>query len=135
MTIQVDFPDLTTLVQGFDKIGNLQKTYQDLNAADRQSGQISRTSGSQIDINLNATGGKIGRTQYMSQQELKNISQTIGNNPFEAIQDMFKEVPLINIDTQDITIKVPALTSDDIKKYQNYLMLWIAKNGQIAEDR
>jgi len=26
------------------------------------------------------------------------------------------------------------LTSDDITKYQNYLKLWLEKNGQILED-
>lgn len=77
----------------------------------------------------------MGRTQYISKQQLNNLSQTIGNNPFEAIQQMFKEVPLVTIDTKDITIKIPALTSDDIKKYQNYLKLRVQQNEKIVEDR
>jgi hypothetical protein len=48
---------------------------------------------------------------------------------------MFKEVPLVNIDTQSLTIKIPALTSEDINKYTNYLTLRVEKNGQILEDR
>ena len=135
MTIQVDLPDLTTFVQGFDKIGNLEKTYQELNANDKAAGYIASTSGSMLDINWDKTWWTLGRTQYVSKQELNNLSQTIGDNPFEAIQDIFKEVPLVNIDTQDINIKIPALTTDDIKKYQNYLKLRSEKNGKIVEDR
>jgi hypothetical protein len=45
---------------------------------------------------------------------------------------MFKEVPLINIDTKTINIKVPSLTSDDINKYTNYLKLRMVKNEAIV---
>ncbi|MEI6672328.1 MAG: hypothetical protein WCL02_02980 [bacterium] len=48
---------------------------------------------------------------------------------------MFKDVPLVNIDTKDLNVKIPALTSDDINKYESYLTLWIEKNGKILEDR
>lgn len=75
------------------------------------------------------------RTDKLSKQEINNISQKAGANPFEAVQQIFNEVPLVNIDSQDINIKIPALTSDDIKKYQNYLGLWIEKNNQIVQDR
>ena len=40
MTIQLDLPDITTLFQGFDKIGNLQKTYESLQAQDKANGYI-----------------------------------------------------------------------------------------------
>jgi hypothetical protein len=48
---------------------------------------------------------------------------------------MFKEVPLININTKDINVKIPALTSDEITKYGSYLQSWIEKNAKIVEDR
>ena len=47
---------------------------------------------------------------------------------------MFNAVPLINIDSKDLNIKIPSLTSDDIKKYQSLLTLWIAKNEKIVAD-
>jgi hypothetical protein len=47
---------------------------------------------------------------------------------------MFNEVPLVNIDSKDVNIKIPTLTSDDIIKYQNYLKLWVEQNAQILED-
>jgi hypothetical protein len=55
MTIQVDLPDVTTIVQGFDKIGNLSQTYQEINAKDEAAGYIKNTTGSQLDINGNKT--------------------------------------------------------------------------------
>ena len=47
---------------------------------------------------------------------------------------MFKDVPLININTKDINVKIPALTSDDINNYYSYGKSWLAKNGKILED-
>lgn len=35
MTIQIDLPDVTTLTQGFDKIGNLSATYEEINNQDK----------------------------------------------------------------------------------------------------
>jgi hypothetical protein len=48
---------------------------------------------------------------------------------------MFKDVPLINISTRDINVKVPMLTSEDINTYISYLQSWIDKNGQVLDDR
>ncbi|MCX6825442.1 MAG: VCBS repeat-containing protein [candidate division SR1 bacterium] len=127
MTIQVDLPDLSTVFQGFDKIGNLSETYNAINEQDQAAGYIKSTNGQGIGSGNNGT-------QYLSKQQLNNISQKAGSNPFEAIQQMFNEVPLINIDSKDVNIKIPSLTIDDIKKYQSYLTLWIAKNGQIIDD-
>lgn len=47
---------------------------------------------------------------------------------------MFSEVPLINIDTKDINVKIPALTTEDINKYSSYLKLRVEKNAKILEE-
>lgn len=47
---------------------------------------------------------------------------------------MFKEVPLINLSTKDINVKIPSLTSEDITKYGSYLKSRLGKNQQIVED-
>ena len=120
MTIQLDLPDLTSLTQGFDKIGNLSETYNNITTQEKQGWYIQ-------------TGSK--RTDKLSKQEINNISQKAGQNPFEAVQQIFNEVPLVNIDSQDINIKIPALTSDDIKKYQNYLTLRLTQAGATLQDR
>ena len=73
--------------------------------------------------------------EWLSKKQINTLSQKVGKNPFEAIQQMFNEVPLINIESKDLTIKVPALTSEDINKYVSYLTLRVEKNGTILEER
>lgn len=131
MTIQLDLPDATTILQWFDKIGNLQETYKAINEADNAAGYIS-ADGENIDITPNNTWGDM---EWLSKKQINTLSQKVGKNPFEAIQQMFNEVPLINIESKDLTIKVPALTSEDINKYVSYLTLRVEKNGTILEER
>jgi hypothetical protein len=71
----------------------------------------------------------------LSKQNINSISDKFGNNIFEAFQKMFEEVPLVNIDTQAINIKIPMMTSDDIVAYINYLKLRVEKNEKILQDR
>ena len=35
MTIQIDLPDMTTMLEGFDKIGNISDTYKEINKQDK----------------------------------------------------------------------------------------------------
>ncbi len=132
MTIQVDLPDLSTVFEWFDKIGNLSETYKAITAAEKSAGYIQ---------NLTGAGGILSNTwagnlsDKLTKKGLRNLSQKIGRNPFEAIQDIFKQVPLVNIDSRDVNIKVPALTSDDINRYVNYLKLWIEKNQYTVDQR
>lgn len=45
MTIQIDLPDMTTLFQGFDEIGNISDTYKEVNRQDEAEGYIQDTTG------------------------------------------------------------------------------------------
>lgn len=38
-------------------------------------------------------------------------------NPFDKLSEVFKDTPLVNISTQDITVDVPMLSSEDITSY------------------
>lgn len=134
MTIQLDLPDVSTVFQWFDKIGNLAETYKAINQQSEAAWYIQSTSGKGVDLTPNSTWGEIKRTEKLSKKSLNTLSQKVGNNPFEAIQQMFQEVPLVNIDTKDLNIKIPALTSEDINKYVSYLTLRVDKNGKILED-
>ena len=82
------------------------------------------------------TSGNVltGLKAQFSRQQWSSISNKIGQNPFEAIAMMFKEVPLINLSTKDINVKIPSLTSEDITTYASYLKTWLAKNEQIVQD-
>jgi len=48
---------------------------------------------------------------------------------------MFKEVPLINMNTKDIDIKIPMIGSEDITKYVAYLKARYETNAKILERR
>jgi hypothetical protein len=71
----------------------------------------------------------------LSQQRFRNQSELYGQNPFEAIAKMFKDVPLINISTKDINVKVPMLTSEDVNTYMSYLKSRKKQNQQILDQR
>ena len=51
----------------------------------------------------------------ISRDQISNLSQY--TNPFDKLAEAFSETPLINISTQDITVNVPMLTSEDITSY------------------
>ena len=48
---------------------------------------------------------------------------------------MFKEVPLVQIETKDVNLKIPIISSEDVNKYIDYLTLRIQKNKAIIDDR
>lgn len=130
MTIQIDLPDITTVTQGFGSIGNFKeiyKIYKSLNKQDTNAGYIMTGN--------SALTGTAKWKANLSKQNINSISDKFGNNIFEAFQKMFEEVPLVNIDTQAINIKIPMMTSDDIVAYINYLKLRVEKNEKILQDR
>ncbi|MBU0626179.1 hypothetical protein KKG31_07815 [Patescibacteria group bacterium] len=57
------------------------------------------------------------------------------SNPFDAVMMMFKEVPLININTKNIDIQIPIISSEDITKYKAYLIGRYETNIKTLEKR
>jgi hypothetical protein len=113
MTVQVDLPDITQITQGFDGVPEAITRYQEANKQKTTTGAL-------------GTGGLVDRI----------ISKkAMGENPFQAIMTIFQDVPLININTKDINLKVPLLSSDEITKYKSYLQSWIDKNKQTLLQR
>ena len=55
-------------------------------------------------------------------------------NPFKELENAFSEIPLVNISTQDITVNVPMLTSEDITSYISMSQSWINRQTEILED-
>jgi len=73
-----------------------------------------------------------GAKDLFSKQTYQNLSNQL-SNPFDAIMVMFKEVPLINMNTKDINIKLPIIGSEDITKYIAYLKTRYETNVAILE--
>jgi hypothetical protein len=65
---------------------------------------------------------------------LTNLSNSF-DNPFETILNIFDKVPLVNINTKDINIKIPLLTTDQLSSYTSYLNLRLQKNQKILKRR
>ena len=55
------------------------------------------------------------------------------SNPFDAIEGMFKDVPLIKVNTRNINIQVPFIGQEDIARYKSFLNDWVSRNEKIAQ--
>lgn len=55
-------------------------------------------------------------------------------NPFKELEDQFSQTPLININTQDIMVNVPMITSEDITSYISMSQSWVNRQKEILED-
>ena len=74
------------------------------------------------------------RTQQnlLSREQISSRSEY--TNPFKQLEDAFSETPLINISTQDITVNVPMITSEDITSYISMSQSWVDRQMEILED-
>lgn len=55
-------------------------------------------------------------------------------NPFEKLAEVFSETPLLNISTQDITVNIPMLTSEDITSYVSMSQSRVNRQSEILSD-
>jgi len=55
------------------------------------------------------------------------------NNPFESLVNLFENVPLVRLQTKDIVVNVPMLTTENILKYSNYLKSWLNQQQKILK--
>lgn len=76
------------------------------------------------------------RTQEnrISRENITDLSETIPN-PFVALEQMFKDIDLINIQTENVTVKVPMITSDDIVAYINMAQERLKKQEKVLKQR
>ena len=56
------------------------------------------------------------------------------DNPFKALEEAFSETPLINISTQDITVNIPMIASEDITSYISMSQSWMDRQMKILEE-
>ncbi|HCB52026.1 TPA: hypothetical protein DEP21_05710 [Patescibacteria group bacterium] len=55
-----------------------------------------------------------------SRQAYNNLTNTV-NNPFETLEDMFQQIPLLDLHSRDVNIKVPMISSENILSYISYM--------------
>jgi hypothetical protein len=62
------------------------------------------------------------------------LSKSNFANPLEALEVLFEDVPLIDMTTQDITVQIPLISSEDIVSYASMSQNWINKQKKILEE-
>lgn len=76
------------------------------------------------------------KENLLNRSQITNMDETLWiNNPFLALEKMFEDVELINIRTENITVKIPMLTSDDISAYISMMQNWIKQQNATIEKR
>lgn len=56
------------------------------------------------------------------------------SNPFDALSTLFDNVPLINVNTQNINVQVPFIAQEDLTKYKAYLTDWVSRNEKVLQE-
>jgi len=74
------------------------------------------------------------QSNLLSREQITNLSETAFANPFDKMVAMFEEVPLINLRTENITVTVPMISSEDITSYVSMSKNWIAQQEKILEE-
>jgi len=156
MTIGIIFPDFSDIFAGFDKItvDNLAVWDDDYWDCDEDSTNYACELEAKTDyderawyiqdINKQKSESKdpaffdkletVVQNNILQKEQLSNASNKM-SNPFEALAAMFEEVELINLNTEDINIKVPFIYSEDIISYMNYLQSWLQQNKIVVRER
>lgn len=129
MTLGIYLPDVTQLVQGFDTLNsdNRHETMEDIRLTQqdplsRAQLQANEAAGSEEAdaTRISEWPGSAVRNSWVEQQDVMALSNPL-SNPFETISELFTQVPLINVNTQDINIQVPMIYAEDINRYTQYL--------------
>ncbi len=74
------------------------------------------------------------QNNLLSRWQVSNWSDSSFANPFEKMEAMFEEVPLINLRTENITVKVPMISSEDITAYVSMSQNWIWKQQKVLKE-
>ncbi len=76
----------------------------------------------------------LAQNSLLDRKQITNLQNTSFANPFEKIEAMFEEVPLINLRTENITVKVPMISSEDITAYMHMSRNWIQIQEKILKE-
>lgn len=68
------------------------------------------------------------RNSLNSREKLTTLNLSNGDNPFEKLQEFFNNKELVNLRSQNITVKIPRIPSEDLEAYANYLKTWLETN-------
>jgi membrane-associated HD superfamily phosphohydrolase len=74
------------------------------------------------------------QNNLISRSQITNLSESSFANPFDKIEAVFEEIPLVNIRTENITIKVPMISSEDITAYTSMSRNRITQQEKVLQE-
>jgi len=140
VTIGITLPDLSDVLWDFDKIdfdslkSFITESNQEVLSEDKKNEYIQEIN-KNIKTSENADVFEkvsvFAKNSFIQNQEIKNVSN-YATNPIESIMKMFEQISLIKLSSQDVVLKIPIITAEDISEYTNYLKMWLEKNQRIV---
>ncbi len=113
LTISITLPNVADLGKWFDQINSA--NYKEISATEKANDKAftwsRNVSGSAL---VNKIAGLASKQNFAAASDFVN-------NPFDSMVTMFQQVPLIRLQSKDIIINVPMVTTEDVLKYTNYL--------------
>jgi len=107
MTISITLPNVADLAKWFDQISlDNKETTKDTQFVTTRS--VSNSS-------------LVNKIAWLASTQNAAAASDFVNNPFDNLVTMFQQVPLIRLQSKDIIVNVPMVTTEDILKYTNYL--------------
>ncbi|MDD3263232.1 MAG: VCBS repeat-containing protein [Candidatus Absconditabacteria bacterium] len=122
LTINVTLPDISQLADGFGGLFSATAW----NSASEESDN------GQFDYIKDAEGFG-SKLKAITSRQTYAAASSATNNPFESLITIFQSIPLVDLYTKDVVIKIPLPTSDDIVKYENYGRTWLDNQKKILK--
>jgi hypothetical protein len=116
MTITVTLPELAQMTDGFEWLFT-STAWGEASERAKEDDVMAFVDPSQVDWPL-------GKLRAVSSKQNYVAATSAVNNPFESLITLFESVPLVDLYTKDIIVKIPLPTSEELGKYDSYLRTW-----------
>lgn len=117
LTINVTLPDVSQLTDGFDSLFSA-VAWDEANKAAEEDDVV-----------------KLKDVEDLASKQTYQAINSSVNNPFESLITIFQSVPLVDLYTKDVVLKIPLPTSDELLKYESYLRSWLKNQTTTLKKR
>lgn len=124
LTVKFTLPDLSQMADGFwwlFKASSWWEAYSDSKEEDAKYANYDKESSFWQKA-----------ASIWAEQNYQALSSA-ANNPFESLIGIFDSIPLVELYTKDIVLKMPLPTTEDIMKYESYSRSWLNNQRKILK--
>ncbi len=130
MSINIYLPDISQIAQGFkdvqlDNIGSTLDTFKKNGAPATPAGSILK----------NLVTKSADESSVIPSKDDVSDSSEILNNPFNTLASRFEQVPLIRVNTKNVTVQVPFIYSEEITSYGAKLEAYLKSSSKNLKER